>query len=138
MVPFPGHWAGGDWLVRPDRGVATFAGLAHARGARSLARLGHALRLDQLNRPKGSVATEQFCSAEAGVTLAAVGVEELERGSPARRAGPVAGDEDLRSLPDDVTAEPDPRSTGQLQPDAGRLPDRALQATRAARASRPA
>jgi len=61
--------------------------------------------------------------AEAGVAFAAVGVEDLERCSPARWAGPIAGDDHLRSLPDDVPAEPDPRSASQLQPDAGRLAD---------------
>ena len=62
---------------------------------------------------------------EAGVALAAVRVEDPEGRSPARRAGPVAGDDHLRSLADDVAAEPDPRSTGELQPEAGRLAERA-------------
>jgi len=86
---------------------------------RSLARLGRALRSGRLNQPQRI--GEEFVPAEAGVALAAVGVEDLERGSPARWAGPIAGDDHLRSLPDDVPAEPDPRSASQLQPDAGRL-----------------
>ena len=100
---------------------------------RSRARLGRALRLDQLNRPKESVVAQQIRPAEAGVTLAAVGIEELERGSPARWAGSVAGDEHLRSLPDDVPAEPDPRPASQLQPDTGRLADGAGEAAGSAR-----
>jgi hypothetical protein len=37
--------------------------------------------------------------------------------------------ERLGPLPDDVTAEPDPRPAGKLEPDAGRLGDRGRQAT---------
>ena len=119
MVPFPGHWDEGAWLIRPYRGVATFAGLAHARRVRSRTRLDRALRSGRLNQAQCVV--EEVLTAEAGVALAAVGVEDLERGSPARWAGPIAGDDHLRSLPDDVPAEPDPRPVRQLQPDAGRL-----------------
>jgi hypothetical protein len=123
MVPLPGHWDGGGWLIRPFRGVATFAGLAHARRVRSRTRLGRALRSGRLNQPQLRFVAEEAGSAEAGVALAAVGIEDPERGSPARWAGPIAGDDHLCSLPDDVPAEPDPRSAGQLQPDAGRLAD---------------
>jgi len=101
MVPLPGHW--------DDGGKIWFG------------RLGRVLRSGRLNQPQR--VAEEVRPAEAGVALAAVGVEDPERGSPARWAGPIAGDDHLRSLPDDVPAEPDPRSAGQLQPDAGRLAD---------------
>jgi hypothetical protein len=64
---------------------------------------------------------EEPVPAEAGVTLPSVGVQDPEGRSPSRWPGPVAGDDHLRSLADDVPAEPDPRSTGELEPDAGRL-----------------
>ncbi len=86
---------------------------------RSRTRLGRAVRSGRLNQPQR--VAEEARPTETGVALAAVGVEDLERGSPARWAGPIAGDDHLRSLPDDVPAEPDPRSVRQLQPDAGRL-----------------
>ena len=62
-------------------------------------------------------------AAEAGVTLAAVRIEDSERRPAAGWAGPVAGDDHLRSLADDVTPEADPRSTGQLETDSRRLAD---------------
>jgi hypothetical protein len=79
--------------------------------------------LIRLNQSQLRFIAEQARPAEAGIALAAVGVEDLERGSPARWAGPIAGDDHLRSLSDDVPAEPDPRSAGQFQADAGRLAD---------------
>jgi hypothetical protein len=86
---------------------------------RSLSRLGRALRLGQLNRPK----VQQLGPAEAGVTLPSVGIQDPEGRSPSRWPGPAAGDDHLRSLADDVPAEADPRSTGELEPDAGRFAD---------------
>ena len=71
----------------------------------------------------GELLDEEPVAAEAGVALAAVRVQDPQRRSPARWAGPIAGDDHLRSLADHVPAEPDPRSTGQLQPDPGRLAD---------------
>jgi hypothetical protein len=91
---------------------------------RSLPRLGRALRSGRLNQPQLRFVAEEVRLAEAGVAFATVGVEDLERGSPARWAGPIAGDDHLRLLSDDVPAEPDPRPAGQLQADAGRLADR--------------
>ena len=76
-------------------------------------------RFGQLNRPR----VEQLLAAEAGVALASVRVQDPEGRSPARRSGPVAGDDHLRALADHVAAESDPRSTGQLETDAGRLAD---------------
>ena len=99
---------------------------------RSRARLGRALRSGRLNQPRFRIVRAQARPAKAGVALAAVGVENLERGAPAGRSGPVAGDEHLGALPDDIPAEPDPRPTGQLQPDAGGLADGAVQPARGA------
>ena len=81
----------------------------------------------QLNQP---LVTEQVVVTEAGVALPAVGVQDPEGRSPARWASPVPGDDHLRSLADHVPAEPDPRSTGQLQPDPRRLADGAGDAGR--------
>lgn len=71
---------------------------------------------------------EELGVAEAGVALSAVGVEDPQRRPPPRWAGAIARDDHLRSLADDVPPEPDPRSTGELEPDAGRLADRGLEA----------
>jgi hypothetical protein len=70
--------------------------------------------------------------AEAGIPLAAVGVEDPERRPPARRAGPVAGHDHLCSLSDHVAAEADPRAADQLETDPGRLANRAGHARRQA------
>ncbi len=91
---------------------------------RSLSRLGPALRSGQLNRPT----IQKFLTPEASVASSSVGVQDPEGRSPAGWAGAIARDHHLRSLADHVPAEPDPRSTGQLQPDAGRLADRGGQA----------
>jgi hypothetical protein len=92
--------------------------------------------LIRLNPPQLRFVAEEARPAEAGVALAAVGVEDLERGSPARWAGPITGDDHLRSLPDDVPSKPDPRSACQLQPDAGRLADGGCEAGAAGRPRR--
>ncbi len=59
--------------------------------------------------------------AEAGVALSTVGVEDPQRRPPPWRAGAIARDDHLRSLADDVSAEPDPRSPLELEADAGGL-----------------
>lgn len=61
--------------------------------------------------------------AEAGVVLRAVGVEDPQRRPTPWWAGAIARDDHLRSLADDVSAEPDPRSTAELQSNARRLAD---------------
>ena len=71
---------------------------------------------------------EEVVAAEAGVPFAAVGVEDPEGRPLSRRAGPVAGHDHLRPLADDVAPEPDPRSPGELEPDAGGLADRTAEA----------
>jgi hypothetical protein len=71
---------------------------------------------------------EEVVATEAGVALAALRVEDPELRPSSRRAVPVAGDGHLRPLADDVAPEPDPRSPGELEPDAGRLDDGGRQA----------
>ena len=122
---YPGHWDGGGWLIWPFRCVATCVRLAHALGVRSLPGLGRALPSGQLNQPP---IVEQLVAAEAGVAWASVGVQDPKGRPPAWWTGAIARDDHLRSLADHVPAEPDPRSTGQLQPDAGRLADRGADA----------
>jgi len=51
---------------------------------------------------------EQLVVPQAGVALPALGIQDPERGGPARRAVSVVGDERLRPLADDVAAESDP------------------------------
>jgi hypothetical protein len=80
--------------------------------------------------------TKQVLTAEAGVALAAVGIQDPKAGSPPWWAGPIAGDDHLRSLADDVAPEPDPRSTGKLEPDARRLRDGGRETGRRRRARR--
>ena len=66
---------------------------------------------------------EELGVAEAGVALSAVGIENSQRRPPPRWAGAIARDDHLRSLADDVAPEPDPRPTGELEADPGRLAD---------------
>ena len=63
----------------------------------------------------GLIGGEEIVPAEAGVTLTAFRVEDPERRPAPRRAVPVAGDQRLGSLADDVATEPDPRAAGELQ-----------------------
>jgi hypothetical protein len=72
----------------------------------------------------GSVGDEERVPTEAGIPLAAVGIEDPERGVAARRAGPISGDDDLRGLADHVPPEADPGPPGELQADPRPLPDR--------------
>ena len=66
---------------------------------------------------------EEAVGGEAGIALVAVGVEDPEVGPPPRRAEAVPGDHRLRPLADDVASEPDPRPSGELESEAGRLRD---------------
>jgi hypothetical protein len=66
---------------------------------------------------------EELVAAEAGVALATVGVEDPELRPPPRRAEAVPGDHHLRPLADDVAAQADPATSGELQPEAGRFRD---------------
>jgi hypothetical protein len=70
------------------------------------------------------VEAEEPVPAEAGVPFAAVGVEDPDGRPPAGRAGPVAGDEDLGRLADDVPPEADPGPPDKLEADPRPLADR--------------
>jgi hypothetical protein len=72
----------------------------------------------------GGLIDEEGVEGETGVPLAALGVEDPEGRPTPRRSVAVVRDEGLCPLTHDVTAQPDPRTTRQLQPDAGRLGDR--------------
>jgi len=69
------------------------------------------------------VVAEEVVTAEAGVALATLRVQDPEGRPTPRRPIPVAGDERLRPLADDVAPEPDPRPPGKLQAKTGRLGD---------------
>jgi len=58
---------------------------------------------------------EERVAGEAGIPAAAVGVQDPQLGPAARRPEPVAADDHLGPLADHVPAEPDPRSTGELE-----------------------
>jgi hypothetical protein len=63
---------------------------------------------------------EELVPAEAGVALTALRVEDPQRRPTPRRSIPVASDQRLRSLANDVAAETDPRATSELQAEASR------------------
>lgn len=56
----------------------------------------------------GGLVEKEVVTGEAGVALAAVGVQDPEGRPLARRAVSIAGDQRLRPLADDVAPEPDP------------------------------
>jgi hypothetical protein len=72
---------------------------------------------------RGGVVAEEVLVVEAAVPLSSLRVEDPELRLPPRWAEPVAGDGHRRSLADDVAPEPDPRSAGELQAEAGRFGD---------------
>src|SRR5260221_671706 len=98
MVPVPGHW---------DRGGID-GGLEGEPGG--------------LESEPGWLDQESV-ETEAGVPLSSVRVEDPDRRPPARRASPVATDDHLRSLADDVPSEADPRGAGELEADTRRFAD---------------
>lgn len=73
---------------------------------------------------------EEARAGQATVPLPALGVEDPQSRSPPRRAVPVAGDECLGRLTDDVAAEPDPGSPPELETQPGRLGHRRRQTAR--------
>ena len=81
----------------------------------------------------GGLVDEEVVAAETGVALTSFRVQDPEGRVPPRRAVAVAGDERLRPLADDVASEPDPRSAGELETEAGRLGDGGRQAAGQAR-----
>src|SRR5258706_8784352 len=66
---------------------------------------------------------DEVFAAKAGVARTAVRVEDPERRPAARRPGRGGGYEDLGLLADDIAPEAEPRSTGELEADPGRLAD---------------
>jgi hypothetical protein len=86
-------------------------------------RAGRCGSVDDLDGPR-ALEGEERVPAEAGIALAAVGVEDPDGRVAARRARPVPGDDDLGGLADDVPAEADPGLPGKLEADARPLPDR--------------
>ena len=69
----------------------------------------------------GGNLAEEIAASETGVPIAAFRVEDSQLSPPPRRAKTVASDHHLRPLPDHVPAQADPRSPGELQPEACRL-----------------
>ena len=70
------------------------------------------------------VVAEELRVAETAVPIATLGVEDPELRPSARRPVPAPGDECLRSLADDVAAEPDPGLSLELESEPGRFGDR--------------
>jgi hypothetical protein len=64
---------------------------------------------------------QEVRAAKTGVPFTALGVEDPEGRPLARRPVPIAGDQGLRALADDVPPEPDPGPPGEFQAQAGRL-----------------
>jgi hypothetical protein len=71
----------------------------------------------------GDLVEEELVTAETGVALPAVRVEDPEHRPAPRRAVTVPGDQRFGALADDVAPEADPRAPGQLQAEAGRFGD---------------
>jgi hypothetical protein len=76
-------------------------------------------------RRSGRGFQEERLAGQAAVALAAFRIQDPQLGPPTRRAESVPGDHHLRPLADDVAAQADPRSSGELQPEARRLGERA-------------
>lgn len=74
------------------------------------------------------VVDQQGVPGETRVPLAALRVQDPKRRPTPGRAVAVVRHERLGPVPDDVTTEPDPRPSGELEPDAGRLRDRGREA----------
>jgi len=58
--------------------------------------------------------TQERLALETGVPTASLGVEDPQLCPATRWPEPVPADDHLGPLSDDIPAEPDPRSTGQL------------------------
>jgi hypothetical protein len=67
---------------------------------------------------------EEVVASETRIPLAALRIEDPERGAPTLRTVAIAGDERLGPLPDDVATQADPRPSNELEANAGRLGDR--------------
>lgn len=77
--------------------------------------------MDREGAGRGGWVDQELVPAEAGIALATVRVEDPERGPTPRRTEPVAGDERVRPLADDVATEPDPVAPAELEAQAGCL-----------------
>jgi hypothetical protein len=73
---------------------------------------------------------EEVVAGETGIAIAAVRVEDPEGRPPPRRAISIASDQRLRPLADDIAPEADPRASGKLETETGRLGHGGRQATR--------
>jgi hypothetical protein len=69
----------------------------------------------------GPLGAEKAVAPEARVPLPTLRIEDPERRSLPRRPVPVAGNERLGALADDIAPEPDPRPANELEPEPGRL-----------------
>ena len=78
-------------------------------------------------RRKGLV-DQQGVPGQTCIPFTAIGVEDPQDRTPARRPVTVTGDERFRPLTHDITTEPNPRPADQLQADAGRFGDRGREA----------
>jgi hypothetical protein len=78
-------------------------------------------------RRKGLV-DQQGVTGQTCIPFTAIGVEDPQDRTPARRPVTVTGDERFRPLTHDITTETDPRPADQLQADAGRFGDRGREA----------
>lgn len=94
-------------------------------------RIGGSPAIGPTGRPdRCRIRPEERIPAQAGVPVAAVGVEDPELRPPPRRSEPVPGDDHLRPLADDIPPEPDPRPADELEPETGRLAERLAEARR--------
>lgn len=76
------------------------------------------------------VVGQQRVPGETGIPVAALRVQDPERGPTAGRPIPVMGDQGVRPLPHDIPTQADPGPTGQLQADARGVGDGTLQTGR--------
>jgi len=105
MAGIPGHWnRGGMDGERDGRGKdpARRGGLKAGEGK----------------------AGQELVTAQAGVPLPAVGIEDPERGAPPGRTDPAAIHHDLGRLANHIPTEPDPRAAGEFEANPSPLPDR--------------
>ncbi len=126
----------GDVVLRGDEDRRRRTGVAGARvrPARnppvspvSVARRKHATTGedgDGDRRPRRTGIEEPL---DAPLTVALVGIADLERRPAARRPEPVLLDGHLGTLPDHVPSGPDPREALELEPDPGRFRERAAE-----------
>lgn len=74
------------------------------------------------------IGPEEPIPAQAGIPVAAVGVEDPELRPSPRRPEPASGDDHLRPLAGDIPSEPDPCPTDEIELESGRLAERLAEA----------